>query len=226
MRTAEEMINFAKKYTPIATDEIITSFKKIESKIKDTDVIFAFASAFVNEPSSSLTHVAIAITDSDIFFCGRTNSVLSGYSITKMKINKIVSMELTTTNQGLYSNLVLNKNIRISMSSNEQAVNISDELRNIFKINYSHKKTTQTANTNNENIKAEKNDNIGSSIIIIGKIISYISLIGLFGIIISPFIAIISSLGIYISGLCLSGLGKIVVNTDELVRIARENKNN
>lgn len=215
-----------KKYTPTVTDEIATSFKKIESKIKDADVIFAFASAFVKEPSSSLTHVAIAITDNDIFFCGLANSILSDYSVTKLNRKKILFMELTTTNQGLYTNLILNKNIRISMSSHEQAINISNELKNILNINYSHKKITQTTNTNVENMKAEKTDNIGSSIITIGKIISYISLIGLFGIIISPFIAIISSLGIYISGLCLSGLGKIVVNTDELVRIAKENKNN
>ena len=218
MKTAEEMINFSKKYTPIVNDEVIASFEKIEEKLKGANVIFAFVSAFVVDTSSySLTNVGIAVTDSNIFLCGRTNNVLSSHTVIKLNTAKISSMEIANTNSGTYSNLLLNKNIRISMSSNEQAIDISKELKNILNIDCSYKQITQAK-------KNDKSDNIGYTILNVGKIISYISLIGILGLYISPFIAVISTLAIYIAGLCLSGLGKIVMNTDELVRIAKESK--
>lgn len=218
MKTAEEMIEFSKRYTPVINEEIITSFKKIEEKLKGSDVIFSFVSAFVVDTTSySLSYVGIAITDSNIFLCGKTNNVLASHKVIKLNTEKISSMELTNTNSGTYSNLILNKNIRISMSSNEQATTISNELKNILNINCSYKQIISKQ-------KNDKSDNIGYIMLNVGKVISYVSLIGVLGFYIAPFIAIISILAIYISGLLISGLGKIVINTDELVRLAKESR--
>ena len=213
--TTEEIINMAKLYTPRIDDETIECFGKLEKHIDNNEQVkFAFTSAFFSENSTSFAkNVAIVVTDCAIYICGKQDGLLK-YLF--RRITSAFSMNVCNMNGGW--NLIINKHIRLSMASEQQARFVSLKFEDVLGVQSIDKIVKEKKTTVYDFFW------LGRTLITLGSILTVLAFLESLAMLFSygllvAFIVFVSGV---LSGLLVCGIGALVVNTSELVKMGKE----
>ncbi|MBP3339340.1 MAG: hypothetical protein J6L69_08045 [Lachnospiraceae bacterium] len=213
--TTEEIVNMAKLYAPRIDDETIECFGKLEKHIGNNEQVkFAFTSAFFTENSTSFAkNVAIVVTDCAIYICGKQNGLLKHLV---RKITSAFSLDVCNMNGGW--NVIINKHIRLSMAHEQQARLVSQKFEEVLGVQCKDKIVKEKKNTVYDFFW------LGRTLITLGSILTVLAVLASLAMLFSygllvAFIVFVSGA---LSGLLVCGIGAIVVNTSELVKMGKE----